>query len=162
MTNYIAECKRDLKNQARIIRDLKNQSRDAHKSGYHTTGNSAFWEAHNLGIDFRYLHVAYCLLRCRSYSLIEPKVKPTKLLDAWTLEQKINYLTGGRYEKFICDRGQKLTPRVWSSSGSPCSCAIFDRISEFAMEEREAYRAQIRQLRITPQDGGCDLQRTGS
>lgn len=66
--------KENLKMQARDIRTLKDQVRDGMRKGDYVWRLQGDLE--NAKREYRYDHVAYCMLRGRTYEEIENKVRP--------------------------------------------------------------------------------------
>ncbi len=78
--------KEELKEQANHIRNLKSQ-RKASKDNYDP---SAAWRARQEGFDYRLAHIAYCLVRGRTYEQIEQPREENKISEYhWTKIDKL-------------------------------------------------------------------------
>jgi len=82
----MTEKKEELKDMARKLRALK-QARKPKNENYHPGIN---WEIYKLKRQYRHEHIAYCLVRGRTYEQIEQPKEENKIReDVWV---KINNL----------------------------------------------------------------------
>lgn len=75
--NKINMFKEELKNLAKEIRFLKSQRKPVRPitGTRRAHARNCAEQARLKGIKFRHMHIAYCILRGKEYSVIEPKVR---------------------------------------------------------------------------------------
>lgn len=90
--------KENLKNQAKELRELKSNIR--HGMQYNRSG---VWEYQIKLLEkkeqFRYEHIAYCMLRGREYEEIEQKTRPDNAIDMSKVESIFKTM-----QKCLCKR----------------------------------------------------------
>lgn len=89
--------KENLKAQATQIRALKDAINSGMRAGKYVWREQG--DLLSATRKFRYEHVAYCLLRGRTYEQIENKVKPENEIDMYRVKQIMETMLTGLRER---------------------------------------------------------------
>lgn len=75
MKEDILKLKNELKKLALEVREAKNKRNECFRSGDIQKAGSSQYDVLNIKYEIRHKHIAYCIMRGRSYAQIEPKVR---------------------------------------------------------------------------------------